>query len=320
MNLHSTRDNPVPEGAVCGEIQAEDGVRLRYARWPAPEGASCRGTVVVFQGRCEFIEKYFEVVEELRARGFAVAMLDWRGQGGSQRLLPARLKGYVDSFASYQRDVSALAQQVLPHCPQPFFALSHSMGGVILLKCIADRRIGFERAVLETPMLGLSAIPLQRLTRPLVSFLVRCGLRRTLPPGALERPITEMPFSLNLSTSDPQRYAHISDVVRANPVLGLGPPTLGWVQAAFRAMDEIAHPENMARLHTTPMQFIAGGGDRLVNNRAIAAFAARLRNARHVEIADARHEIMTEQDIYRSQFWSAFDAFMSPQERLQGRP
>ena len=33
------------------------------------------------------IEKYFEVVGELRRRGFAVAVLDWRGQGGSSRLL-----------------------------------------------------------------------------------------------------------------------------------------------------------------------------------------------------------------------------------------
>ncbi len=39
------------------------------------------------------IEKYFEVVSELRERGFAVAVLDWRGQGGSARALPIRAKG-----------------------------------------------------------------------------------------------------------------------------------------------------------------------------------------------------------------------------------
>ena len=46
-----------------------------------------RGTVVVLGGRAEFIEKYFEVIGELLARDFAVAALDWRGQGGSARRL-----------------------------------------------------------------------------------------------------------------------------------------------------------------------------------------------------------------------------------------
>ena len=76
---------------------------LRYARWRPPPGR--KGTVCLFQGRGEFIEKYFETVRDLRARGFAVARLDWRGQGRSQRMLTDRLKGYVGDFAEYERDV-----------------------------------------------------------------------------------------------------------------------------------------------------------------------------------------------------------------------
>lgn len=308
--LHGTPDNRVPQNAIAGEIQTVDGVRLRHARWPAREGTACRGTVMVFQGRCEFIEKYFEVVEELRARGFAVATLDWRGQGGSQRLLAAPLRGHVDSFESYQHDVAAFAEQILPQCPRPHYALSHSMGGPILLKCVAEQRIRFERMVLETPMLGIAIIPFQPLIRPLAALLVRCGLAGTLPPGALERPITEIPFSMNLSTSDPRRYARIAEVVQAHPVLGLGPPSWGWVHAAFQAMGELAQPEMAARL-PTPMLFISGSCDRLVSRSAICRMAGRLGNARHLEILDARHEIMIEDDIYRARFWSAFDSFMA---------
>src|SRR5580704_18069486 len=102
MTLVSIPANPVPEDAVSGIFKARDGVSIRFARWPAPPGR--KGTVCVFHGRTEFVEKYFEVTRELRARGFAVATMDWRGQGGSQRLLSDPRKGHVTSFTKYGID------------------------------------------------------------------------------------------------------------------------------------------------------------------------------------------------------------------------
>ena len=83
MKLVSIPANPVPDGVVPGAIKTSDGVNLRFARWAPPPGR--KGTVFVLQGRAEFIEKYFETVRDLRARGFAVATFDWRGQGLSDR-------------------------------------------------------------------------------------------------------------------------------------------------------------------------------------------------------------------------------------------
>ncbi len=79
MTLVSIPANPVPDDVVTGMLKTRDGVSLRFARWAPPPGR--KGTVCLFQGRAEFIEKYFETVRDLRARGFAVATLDWRGQG-----------------------------------------------------------------------------------------------------------------------------------------------------------------------------------------------------------------------------------------------
>jgi lysophospholipase len=74
MKLVSIPANPVPEDVVTGMLKTADGVSLRFARWAPPPGR--KGTVCVFQGRTEYIEKYFETVRDLRARGFAVAALD----------------------------------------------------------------------------------------------------------------------------------------------------------------------------------------------------------------------------------------------------
>src|SRR6201985_962070 len=79
MTLVSIPANPVPDDVVSGTIKTPDGAELRFARWAPP--ANRKGTVCVFTGRSEQIEKYFETVRDLRDRGFAVAMIDWRGQG-----------------------------------------------------------------------------------------------------------------------------------------------------------------------------------------------------------------------------------------------
>jgi alpha-beta hydrolase superfamily lysophospholipase len=71
----------------------------------------------------------------LRRRGFAVAVMDWRGQGHSSRQLPDPRKGHVASFAEYEIDVETFMQRVvIPHCPPPYVALAHSMGGAVMLR------------------------------------------------------------------------------------------------------------------------------------------------------------------------------------------
>ena len=84
MKLISTPGNPVPDGAVAGKIRTPDGVELRFARWDSP--GSNKGTVCVFGGRGEFIEKYFETVQRA-----APARLCGRDDGlaGTGALLPA---------------------------------------------------------------------------------------------------------------------------------------------------------------------------------------------------------------------------------------
>src|SRR5580704_16045321 len=113
------------------------GADLRAARFAAAPGVPVRGTCVLLNGQTEFIEKYFEVIDELRGRGFAVATLDWRGQGGSGRLVPdAPLRVHIDDFAEYDADLSTFMDRIVApmlHGDRPPIAVAHSMGGHILL-------------------------------------------------------------------------------------------------------------------------------------------------------------------------------------------
>src|SRR3974390_3799236 len=154
MTLVSIPANPVPENVVTGTIRTPDGAVLGVALGAPPAGG--RGAVCVFTGRGEQIEKYFETVRDLRDRGFAVAMIDWRGQGHSSRRLRDPRKGYVRNFADYEVDVEAFVQQVvLPDCPPPFFALAHSMGGAVMLRIAHAGKRWFDRMALSAPMIDL---------------------------------------------------------------------------------------------------------------------------------------------------------------------
>src|SRR5262249_9644864 len=134
MDLVPTPKNPIPLGVSVGYLKGKGGVRLRYARWPSALKQR-HGTVCIFTGRTEFIEKYFEVVGELRRRGFAVAVLDWRGQGGSGRLMRNSLKGHINDFAEYEEGLAHFMKAVvLPDWPTAYFDLAPSIAAVGVVK------------------------------------------------------------------------------------------------------------------------------------------------------------------------------------------
>ena len=309
MQLIATQANPVPRRGETAMIRASDGVRLRVARWPARGGAA-RGTVTLFQGRGEFIEKYFEVVGELIERGFAVVALDWRGQGGSDRLTDNSRKGHVEDFADYQRDITAVTAQVLePFCPRPWFALAHSMGGANLIEYAHGGGGAFERVALSAPMVGLHGLAWPRAFRVFAEVAEMTGFGRSFIPGGGETAVATRAFEGNVLTSDPQRHQRAADIVASGSFLGLGDPTIGWLDAAFRQMRRFDDPD-YPRAVALPILVVGAGADAVVDTRAVSRFAARLKTGGYVEIAHARQEILMERDVFRAQFWAAFDAFI----------
>lgn len=318
MELFGIARNPVPIGAMPGMMLSRDGVKIRYCLWPRTSERP-RGTVCLFTGRTEFIEKYFETVGDLRRRGFAVAMMDWRGQGGSDRTLRNPSKGHVEDFEQYDGDLRQfMSEIVLPDCPAPFYGMAHSMGAHILLRAGVTKMCWFDRLILSTPMIDIvkRAIhsPVMRLT---VEGLVLLGLGDLFIPRGQARPWELGAFEGNDLTSDRLRYERIRDVLEAAPWLGIGSPTLGWVHAAFRSIMQIDAIGSASALQV-PTLIVAAGNDTVVSTHAIERFATRVKTCRHLVIAGARHELLQERDEIRDQFWAAFDAYIPGSNRTLG--
>jgi lysophospholipase len=316
MDFARTADNPPPPGGIVSRARTADGAAIRVARWH-PQGRA-RGSVLIAQGRAEFIEKYFETVGELLARGFCVVTFDWRGQGLSDRELPDRRKGHIDDFAIYERDLDAVAAQALePFCPRPWFGLAHSMGGAILLRQAHAGRSPFARIALLAPMIDIRGLRFPRLARALADMLDLLGLGGAYVPTGGATSIHTRPFKGNRLTSDPARYARNAAIVQSAPDLALGDPTIGWVSAAFRMIDALADPEFPRRTRTPILVFVSGD-DRVTSTPAAERFGHRLKAGHVIALPGARHEILQERDSIRAQFWAAFDAFV-PGAEGEGR-
>jgi lysophospholipase len=290
------------------------GARLRAARFEPDPVLPGRRLCALLNGQTEFIEKYFEVIDELRGRGFAVAALDWRGQGGSGRQVPGDpLKVHTGDFADYDADLAAfIAQVVVPMAGEKLpIALAHSMGGHILLAHLNRHPEDFAAVVCTAPMLMFSTRGQPRwLVRLVTETMMKGGHATDFVWGMAARDPLEMGFENQIVTSDPVRFQRTQDFLRTHPDLRTAGPTWGWVAAAYKSLAHFA-ARNYAEQISTPALIIGACHDRICVTDDARRFAQRMPACHYVEISGAEHEILMERDVFRTPWWGAFDDFVS---------
>lgn len=295
-----------PEHGYALWRHSDDGVRLRIGLWPL-EGA--KSTVLIFTGRTEYIEKYAHVAEALNAAGYAVASLDWRGQGLSDRLVDDPYRGHVGAFSDYQKDVDVLLSTVQSEgLPPPIAIIAHSMGGCIGLRALMEG-LPVKGAIFSAPMWGIIISPA---LRPLAWGLSRVaaffGAGTTLAPGTNARSfILNDPFEDNTLTRDPQMWQLMQDQLRTVPELELGGPSLDWVRMA---VDECAAILKAPAPDIPALTFL-GDNERIVDPKAVHTKMRDWPKGRLSIIADGEHEGFMETPEKRAAINSEMIAFLN---------
>ena len=224
-----------PKGGAAHWLHASDGVRIRVGHWPL---AGAKGTVLIFPGRTEFIEKYGMTAQTLQDAGYASLAIDWRGQGIADRFLDDRMIGHVGNFADYQLDVEAtVAHAEALGLPRPYYLLAHSMGGCIGLRALYNG-LDVNAVMFSAPMWGVVMSPILRPGAwAMSSIAMKLGKDGILAPGqSTESYVLREEFSKNTLTNDPEVWENLKVQLRAQPDLGLGGPSLRWVNMSLREM------------------------------------------------------------------------------------
>ncbi len=279
-------DNP---DGLCHWLTTQDGVRIRVGHWPL-EGAL--GTVLLFPGRTEYIEKYGRTAAEFAQRGFACVAIDWRGQGIAERLLEDHAIGHVGLFTDYQHDVRAMMDLVRSlGLPEPYHLLGHSMGGCIGLRSLLEG-LPVASTAFSAPMWGIRMSPSLRPIAWGISTISRpLGFSSHIAPGqTAETYVLRVEAADNTLTSDPDNFATLQHHLTEHPELALGGPSLHWLNESLREMRSLWRKPSPK----LPCLTFLGSDEQIVDPDRITDRMARWADSELIVLPSGRHETLME--------------------------
>src|SRR5262249_47516518 len=141
--------------------------RLRYGYAPA-HGTDKKGTVILTHGYGEFIELYYQAIQEYQHMGFDVWAMDFYGFGKSGRDDPKNphrpsTKGLLRNARDLDFFVHHIVRRV---SDKPLIMSTHSMGGHIGLLYLERHQGVFDTAIMSSLMFDIFRFGLPWYTRP----------------------------------------------------------------------------------------------------------------------------------------------------------
>lgn len=278
---------------------------LRYG-FAVPENP--KGVIAVFPGLFDFAEKYGETVKDLMKDGYAVSVVDMRGQGGSWRAFADRR--HHDSIKLDVEDARQFLAE-LKKIPQletlPIYALTHSLGGNIALGVMAEDPKAFKGAVMNAPMFGISLSPRKvSCLRWFVKAACALGASSVKMPGmdpSTDENWTKGKLSARFAqlTKDPERLDLPFQYAVQNPKLRMQPMTFGLVNYLLDSIAHVTDDKILAKIKT-PVSISVPSEDKVVSQSAIRIAAAKLPIADIFEIKGGLHDTLSERSEIRTPF------------------
>ncbi|HYK82028.1 MAG TPA: alpha/beta fold hydrolase [Gemmatimonadales bacterium] len=248
-------------------LSAPDGTQLVYDSY---EAAAPRATVLVLPGWFDHAGRWREVGERLCAAGFSAYVLDLRGHGRS-----GGRRGHLSRFSQLLGDLQAFRRVVRLRSNRPQVLLGLSFGGLVALRYLETQPSdAVLAAVICSPWLGLTLVPprwKRVVARLLADLWPTVSIRVDVDPENLSRdPAVNRAYSEDAAV----HYALTPGAWRE----------IQWAQGAVAA--------DRHRIES-PLLFLLGGEDRLVDAHLARAFADGLKSPVQVRwYPEMYHEIL----------------------------
>lgn len=296
-----------PSNVKAYWIKADDGLRLRVAHWPSEDLS--KGTVFLFQGRTENIEKYGRVVGELSKRGYSAFAIDWRGQGLSDRLTEDRLTGHATNFLDYQEDAKAMQQAAEElDLPKPWYLIGHSLGACVGLRALIEGA-PFVACAFTAPLWDINLPALQRTAAWPLSWAAQAiGKGHVYAPGTSgESYVLTTPFDENRLTHDPESYKYYRDISEQLPDQVIGGPSMGWLFQALKETKALSGKKSPQ----VPCITFCGAEDSIVAIPAAERRMAMWSGGKFELVENGRHDVLYEVEDIRQKVLGGIDALFS---------
>jgi len=308
MNLDASFLNNVfkwPHAANTNYKATTDGIRVRTSFWAANDPV---GTVFVFPGRADYIEKYGGLANFCLSNNLNVIAIDWRGQGLSERLLDDKNIGHIEDFKNYQNDVEVIINEAKDAgLVKPWIIFAHSMGGLIGLRTLHDNPV-FEKVVFTSPMWGIQMPPILKSGASIIMSLISLiGKMETYAPTTSpETRILNEEYEFNKLTSDIRNFKLLRQQLIQHPNLQIGGPSSAWVSAA---LDEIEFQIGKEPPITPALCFL-GEKEEIIDNLAVREFCKNWDSCDLISIPDAKHDLLMEKKMILHSLFEKLEKFI----------
>jgi lysophospholipase len=295
-------------------LTTSDGVKIRVGRFcgdsSAPENSN--KIMLVLPGVVSRIERHEFLAKHYASLGFGVWVLDFRGQGGSQRLVENKQMIHVDDFSDYIRDVEALALWD-KFKGKHISIFGHSMGGQVALQVLRKHPKIFELAVLEAPMVRIKTAPLPFFFAEPLAYIFKNwfgqGKQYYLGYGNYD-PIQES-FKYNRNCRDETLFDQHYFIDESLKELIPRDPSCGWVHSALSACQMFLNDLKSLGNVTTKVFLATAGDDKVLDTRHDATIVSALQKAAHRVYAGAWHCLMHDTLAIRRAYLKDVSAFLS---------
>ncbi|MCB9060818.1 MAG: alpha/beta fold hydrolase [Halobacteriovoraceae bacterium] len=260
-----------------------------------------KNLIFISTGRAEIIEKYYEIIYDLRNVNADILIIDQLGQGLSSRIVQNKYVGYINNYDQYVESIAQLLRDKKFSHYQSRFAIGHSMGGVIVHLLNTKYPLFFKYAVLTSPSFEISfgAMPkwFALLILKLMTFF---GYGEDFGPGL--GPFKKTSFIGNELTSSPFRFKHFRNDIYLNKnqfgMLGMdgaiGGPSVHWISETVRIGEKIQSKNEFTSV--VPFTIIQAQRDEVVDNIGQNNVCKTHKNCELIVIKDSKHEPFIETD------------------------
>lgn len=269
-----------------------------------------KGVIVISHGFTESIRKFTESVYYMLCAGYEVWGVDHRGHGRSFRHNSNPYVVHVERFEDYVLDLVHLTRErVIPAANGlPVYLYCHSMGGCVGAWTIESYPTLFQKAVLSSPMLGLSFGKI-----PVPVMYVAASLKGMGEKGKEPlNPVNSFPQEGNFENSCDSsrcRYDYYYEKRLADPALQTSDPSINWGKQSVRACGRVTSKRETAKI-SIPVLLFQAGNDTVVKNASQELFVSRVKNCEFCKIPDMKHELyMTDSEVLIPYWEKIFDFF-----------
>jgi lysophospholipase len=282
----------VPDAWQWHTFSPEPGVDLRTG---VIDYANAKGTIIMVPGYTSFAELTMRTIIKLNNAGYRVALIEYRGQGGSYRPLANPEKGYVESYETLANEVARFAKKWRIQ-NKPLYFFSTSKGGHITMRMAEQEELDVNAYALVVPMIQFKPGDFDYTTmRRMVTLFDSIGLGDMYAPTQGNWPPENLKFGEATSCNSNPETAQLQSALYAtsDPKIRTSGITMHWARKTMASTGHLLKESSIKRI-TAPVKIFTAGNESFVSSETAQKFCGKLANCSNTHFPKASHCINRE--------------------------